>query len=105
MILTEAEARSRRCTPALIIKLIPAEQLNAQQARDENVSGNCIGSACMQWCFFDYQDGEGQTWRETKPGTDPLLFNLHHRGRSMQTDSKFVRVPARGYCGLTGSRE
>lgn len=104
MLATEAEAKKKRCTPALVIQLLPIEQLNGLAVRGENLgASNCIGSACMQWAWYDYANANGQTWHQlARAGTLP---GFAKGKREAGEGSGWNQFPARGFCGLTGTRE
>jgi hypothetical protein len=101
---TEAEFSKKRCTlalPLLIARAINFESMNAAMAR-ENVSLalNCIGSKCAQWCWYDYANDVGET--HFLSGSREQFQKGRRDPSSVGT---MVKVPARGYCGLTGGRE
>lgn len=102
MILTEAQAKQKRCTPAMVIQLLPMEQFNSLVARGAGLATpNCIGSGCMQWAWYDYANARGMTWRTV--GADALEFA---KGKASEpAGGKCNEFPARGFCGLTGTRE
>jgi hypothetical protein len=100
---TEAEFSKKRCTMALgvlIARAINYESYSAAVVSENiGVGLNCIGSKCAQWCWYDYATATGETH-----------LSLHHndfnKGRREYTPGVTGdAVPARGYCGLTGSRE
>lgn len=99
MLMTEEEAKKKRCTPAMIILLLDPETKNGMAASGARVSGNCIGSACAQWTWYDYANEQGETFHN--PGAEKF-----HKGRAtLPSDRKTLKPsPARGYCGLTGSK-
>lgn len=104
VIMTEKEADQKRCTPSLIVQLMDLERLNALQAAGHpSGSTSCIGSRCAQWCWYDYANKEGVTFF---PKNEALERANYHKGKS--SPGKEVETeprPARGYCGLTGSKE
>ncbi len=101
MIGTEKEFSLKRCTIALVQLAVPdredrAGMLAAGETR-------CIGAACAQWHWYDYADAEGSTYF-------PAGADRFHRGKATEAAASkgqvsSQRVPARGYCGLTGTRE
>jgi hypothetical protein len=101
---TEAEFRTKRCTPALALLVARAVNFESYQASvvSENVGVglNCIGSKCAQWCWYDYANAQGETHFANEGAAQ-----LFQRGRRSSVGDSAMRVPARGYCGLTGSRE
>lgn len=102
MLMTEKEAKTKRCTPcasvAVLLYLSP-EKWNEAVASDV-VQTRCIGSACAQWCWYDYVDADGNT--HFQPGNE----NQFLKGKARPSPiTKSVAYPGRGYCGLTGARE
>lgn len=104
MIMTEEEAAKKRCTPMAVIQLMDLERLQGLQATGAAVAcSTCIGSACAQWCWYDYANKDGKTFFAKG---EPLERANFHKGKSspgkeIETESR----PARGYCGLTGSKD
>lgn len=97
MLLTEEEAKKKRCTPSMPILLLDATQFNALATRGDNLGTcNCIGSACMQWNWYDYANEKGKTFR----GPDTFA-----KGRAKKSSGDMSEFPARGYCGLATARE
>jgi hypothetical protein len=85
MILTEEEAKSKRCTPmAAAIAVISQERLNELQATGPmgHYAEGCIGSRCAQWR------------RRTSPE------QAERNRRNLQTP-----IEEMGFCGLAGSPE
>lgn len=103
MLLTEAEAAKKRCTPALVILLMPKVERNGMAAAGAEVGSSCIGSRCAQWCWYDYANEAGKTFFQK--GEDMERANFHRGRRSPSKQVESEERPARGYCGLTGSRE
>jgi len=87
VLLTEQEAATKRCTQALVVLIMEAERLSGLQARTENVSTKCIGSACMNWRW--YKPNSGGHFGKYGPTAEP-------------SDTKANVSQVRGYCGLAG---
>lgn len=100
MLMTEKEAAQKRCTPmaSVIPLLLLREGAHDAATATGTVSPRCIGSACAQWCWFDYVNTDGVTF---KVPNDSTAFT---KGRATKGPTA-VAAPGRGYCGLTGARE
>ena len=94
MIGTEKEFSLKRCTISLVVLAVPDREDRAGMLAAGETK--CIGSRCAQWHWFDYADAEGMTHI-------PAGSNRFMRGK--ETSATAEKVPARGYCGMTGSRE
>jgi hypothetical protein len=106
MIGTEAQFSEKRCTLAMVMFVVPREERdNLASGRGDtwrDATTKCIGSRCAQWCWYDYVDAQGNTNFVTEASArDGSIKGRRTRG----TTGSNVTVPARGYCGLTGSRE
>lgn len=98
MIGTEKEFAKKRCTISLVLLAVPdPEDRSGMLASGQT---KCIGSACAQWHWYDYADNEGNT--HFAAGVSRFT-----RGKlsASSSDSHVDKVPARGYCGMTGTRE
>lgn len=104
MIGTEADFAKKRCTPALALLVARAVNFESYQAsvisEQASLSLNCIGSQCAQWCWYDYVDAEGNT-HFLSGSREPFQKGR----RDANAVGTTITVPARGYCGLTGSRD
>lgn len=101
MLDTEREMSARRCPLAPILFILDAinpETRNGLAAGGAQVSGNCIGSKCALWCWFDY----------TRDGKETYGGGQFEKGRaeppSPGMPKKAPRLP-RGFCGLIRATE
>lgn len=60
MLMTEVEAKTKRCTPMAVVWIMDAETRKANEASGA-LEFNCIGSRCAQWRWPDDPMREG--WR------------------------------------------
>lgn len=104
MIMTEEEAKKKRCTPAMVMFFADPERVNQYATRSSVPLGHtCIGSQCAQWAWYDYANKEGKTFFDK--GEAPERAN-YHKGKSLPSKQVESEArPARGYCGMTGSKE
>jgi hypothetical protein len=104
---TEAEFHKKRCTPALQVLIARAINFESYQASvvSENVSVglNCVGSKCAQWCWYDYANDAGRTFFLNE--SQSREFMKGRRSPHVTGQQNNFEMPARGYCGLTGTRE
>lgn len=97
MIGTEKEFSLKRCTISLVVLAVPDREDRAGMLAAGETK--CIGSRCAQWHWYDYADAEGNT--NFAAGASRFT-----RGKAAPaSDIHSEKVPARGYCGMTGSRE
>ena len=94
MIYTEKEAPEKRCTPAIMLRLLDLERYNSIVAH-EGDPGKCIGSKCAQWRWYDTVDISGTTFF-------PIQAPYKGMGGVHLSEMRQARVPGRGYCGLAG---
>lgn len=57
MLMTEVEAKTKRCTPMAVVWIMDAETRKANEASGA-LEFNCIGSRCAQWRWAEWADTE-----------------------------------------------